>query len=236
MAAGEPVPEPAELRDVEMIQPTPRTKVVRHRERGRYERETVHAILDEALVCHVGYTLDAQAYVLPTTHARIGDRLYLHGAIANRMLKTLKTGIPVCVTVTLLDGLVLARSAMHHSMNYRSALLLGIAREVNDEYEKLAALDALVNHVVAGRAAGIRAPSALELRTTTVLCLMITEASAKVREGPPIDDEADYSLGCWAGVLPLALRPGAPLDDPRLSPGIPVPETVAAYQRPGWPR
>lgn len=221
---------------MESIQPTPRTKVVRHRERGRYEPETIHAILDEALICHVGYTLDAQPYVLPTTHARIGDRLYLHGAIANRMLKTLKTGIPVCVTVTLLDGLVLARSAMHHSMNYRSALILGVAREVSDEYEKLAALDALVNHVVAGRAAGIRAPNALELRTTTVLRLQIAEASAKVREGPPIDDEADYSLGCWAGVLPLELRPGAPIDDPRLPAGIAVPQQVAIYERPGWRR
>jgi uncharacterized protein len=218
---------------VEPIQPTQRTKVLRHRERGRYERDTVNAIIDEALICHVGYTLDGQPFVLPTTHARIGDRLYLHGAIANRMLKNLKTGIPVCVTVTLLDGLVLARSAMHHSMNYRSAVLLGVAHEVTDEKEKLGALEALVNHVVAGRAAEIRPPSELEFRTTRVLYLPITEASAKVREGPPIDDEADYSMSCWAGVLPLQLLPGLPVDDPRLPSGTPVPPEVAVYRRPG---
>jgi hypothetical protein len=218
---------------VQTIQATPRTKVVRHRERGRYERDTINAILDEALICHVGYVLDGQPYVLPTTHARSGDRLYLHGAIANRMLKSMKTGIAVCVTVTLLDGLVLARSAMHHSMNYRSAVLLGVAREVTDEGEKRAALDALVNHVVAERACGIRPPNPLELRTTTVLCLQIAEASAKVRDGPPIDDEADYALSCWAGVLPLELRAGPPIDDPRLPSGTAVPQQVAVYQRPG---
>ncbi|HZO21941.1 MAG TPA: pyridoxamine 5'-phosphate oxidase family protein [Steroidobacteraceae bacterium] len=221
---------------MENIQPTERTKVVRHRERGQYGRDTVNAILDEALICHVGYTLEGQPYVVPTTHARIGDRLYLHGAMANRMLRTMKTGIPVCVTVTLLDGLVLARSAMNHSMNYRSAFILGIAREVSEEKEKRAALDALVNHVVRGRAAEIRPPSPLELRTTIVLCLQIAEASAKVREGPPIDDEEDYALAFWAGVLPLTLVPGSPIEDPRLAAGAHVPENIAAYARPGWRR
>lgn len=211
--------------------PSERTTVVRHRERGHYERALIHAILDEALICHVGFSVQDQPFVLPTTHARIGDRLYLHGHMANHMLKTLSGGTPVCATVTLLDGLVLARSAMHHSMNYRSVVILGRASEVTAEADKRAALEALVNHVVPGRAAQVRAPDALELRATIVLELEISEASAKVRAGPPIDAAEDYALGCWAGVLPLGLAAGAPIADPRLSPATPVPAMLAHYRR-----
>ncbi len=212
---------------------TERTTVIRLRDRGRYQRHTINAIVDEALICHVGFSIDGQPYVLPTTHARIEDRLYLHGSIANRMLKSMKAGFPVCVTMTLIDGLVLARSAFHHSMNYRSVVILGVAREVADEHEKRAAFDALVNHVVPGRAADVRAADAQELKATSVLCLPITEASAKVRRGPPIDAAEDYALKCWAGVLPMQLQAGHPIDDPRLESGTPVPPGVATYRRQG---
>ena len=210
---------------------TPRTTVARQRDRGRYEREMINAIVDEALICHVGFSVDGQPYVIPTAHARIGERLYIHGSVGSRMLKNMKAGVPVCVTVTLLDGLVLARSAFHHSMNYRSAVILGVAREVMDEQEKRSAFDALVNHVVPGRTADVRAADAQELKATSVLCLVIEEASAKVRRGPPIDAEEDYALECWAGVLPMQLVPGHPIDDPRLEFGTPVPAGVAAYRR-----
>jgi uncharacterized protein len=210
---------------------TPRTTVARQRDRGRYEREMINAIVDEALICHVGFSVDGQPYVIPTAHVRIEDRLYIHGSVGSRMLKNMKAGVPVCVTVTLLDGLVLARSAFHHSMNYRSAVILGAAREVVDEQEKRLAFDALVNHVVPGRSADVRAADAQELKATSVLCLVIEEASAKVRRGPPIDAEEDYALDCWAGVLPMQLVPGHPIDDPRLEFGTPVPAGVAAYRR-----
>jgi uncharacterized protein len=213
------------------IAPSERSTVIRHRERGVYDRAAMYSIIDEALNCHVGFSIDGQPYVLPTTHARLGDKLYLHGHMANHMLKTLKSGAPVCVTVTLLDGLVLARSAMHHSMNYRSVVILGRTSEVTAEEEKRNALAALVNHVVQGRSAEVRAPDAQELKATTVLELAIAEASAKVRTGPPIEADADYALTCWAGVLPLHLQAGAPLDDPRLAAGISVPATVANYDR-----
>ena len=210
---------------------TPRTTVTRQRDRGRYERETINAIVDEALICHIGFSVDGQPYVIPTTHARIDDRLYIHGSVGSRMLKNLKEGLPVCVTMTLLDGLVLARSAFHHSMNYRSAVILGVAREVTDEEEKRSAFEALVNHVVPGRSADVRAADAQELKATSVLRLIIEEASAKVRRGPPIDAEEDYALDCWAGVLPMQLMPGHPIDDPRLEFGTPVPASVATYRR-----
>ena len=210
---------------------TPRTTVARQRDRGRYEREMINAIVDEALICHVGFSVDGQPYVIPTAHARIEDRLYIHGSVGSRMLKNMKAGVPVCVTVTLLDGLVLARSAFHHSMNYRSAVILGVAREVVDEQEERSAFDALVNHVVPGRSTAVRAADAQELKATSVLCLVIEEASAKVRRGPPIDAEEDYALDCWAGVLPMQLVSGHPIDDPRLEFGTPVPAGVAAYRR-----
>lgn len=213
------------------IKPTPRTTLRRLPARGVFDRAAVNAILDEALVCHVGFAVEGQPYVIPTTYARDGDRLLIHGSAASRMLKTLRGGVPVCVTVTLLDGLVIARSAFHHSMNYRSVVVLGTAREVAGDDEKQAALAAIVDHVLHGRSAQTRPPSALELKATSVLALPIDEASAKVRTGPPVDDEEDYGLPWWAGVLPLTLTSGAPLPDPRLGAGIEAPENVARYVR-----
>jgi hypothetical protein len=191
----------------------------------------VNAILDEAFYCHLGFVLEGQPFVLPTVHARVEELLYIHGSVASRMLRTLRSGVSVCVTVTLLDGLVLARSAFHHSMNYRSAMILGTATEVTAEDEKRQALTAVVNRVLPGRAAQVRAPEVTELAATTVLRLPITEASAKIRTGPPLDDEADYALPCWAGVLPLEMTARAAIPDPRLPPGVPVPDIVTQLRR-----
>lgn len=213
------------------MEPTPRTQLARHPERGSYDRQSVYAILDEALICHIGFAVEGQPYVLPTTHARIDDKLYVHGSVANRMLKTLRGGAPVCVTVTLIDGLVLARSAFHTSMNYRSVVILGTATEVTDPEHKRGAFAALVEHVLPGRSAHVRAPTDQEIRATSVLCLPITEASAKARTGGPLDAEADYGLPCWAGVVPLAVQAQAPIPDSRLAPGVSVPGEVAVYQR-----
>jgi nitroimidazol reductase NimA-like FMN-containing flavoprotein (pyridoxamine 5'-phosphate oxidase superfamily) len=192
---------------------TPRTTVRRLAARGVYDRDAIYAILDEALICHVGLVVDGQPVVIPTIHVRVGDTLYFHGAGASRMLRTLRGGVDACVTVTLLDGLVLARSAFHHSMNYRSVVVLGKGREVADREEKLRALDALVEHVVPGRAAIVRPPNELEIKQTLVVALPLSEASAKVRTGPPVDDEADYALDVWAGVVPVALVKGEPVKD-----------------------
>jgi hypothetical protein len=213
------------------IAPTPRTTLRRLPKRGTFQRAQIEAILDEAYVCHVGFAVDGQPYVIPTIHARVGATLYVHGSAASRMLRTLGAGVPACVTVTLLDGLVLARSAFHHSMNYRSVVVLGTAREVADAREKLDALEALVEHVLPGRWAESRPPSELELKATSVLALPIDEASAKVRSGPPSDDEEDYALDCWAGVLPLRLAPGEPIADERLKPGLPLPAGIRNYAR-----
>jgi nitroimidazol reductase NimA-like FMN-containing flavoprotein (pyridoxamine 5'-phosphate oxidase superfamily) len=208
-----------------------RTRLRRRAERGRYDRETVHAILDEALVCHVGFSVEGQPYVIPTTYARVGDLLYVHGAAASRMLRTLAGGVPVCVTVTLIDGLVLARSAFHHSMNYRSVVVLGTAIEVVDPDERRRALEAIVEHVVPGRAPDVRSPSDEELRATRVLCLALDEASAKVRTGPPLDAAADLGRRCWAGVIPLRLTAATPLADPDLAAGIAPSPEVVGYRR-----
>jgi nitroimidazol reductase NimA-like FMN-containing flavoprotein (pyridoxamine 5'-phosphate oxidase superfamily) len=189
----------------------------------------VNAILDEAFYCHVGFVLEGQPYVVPTVHARVEDVLYVHGSVANRMLRTLRPGVSVCVTVTLLDGLVLARSAFHHSMNYRSVMILGSATEVDAEEEKRRALTAVVNRVLPGRASEVRAPDRTELAATIVLRLPITEASAKIRTGPPLDAEEDYALPCWAGVLPLEVSALPAVPDPRLPPGVRVPEAVARF-------
>lgn len=189
-----------------------RTRVRRLAERGRYETETIHAILDEALICHVGFVVNGQPVVIPTIHWRDGDTLYFHGSAASRMLRSLRDGVDACVTVTLLDGLVLARSAFHHSMNYRSVVVFGKAREVRED-EKVRVLDSLVEHVVRGRSKEVRAPNLKELRQTLVLALPIDEASAKIRTGGPVDDEEDYALPVWAGVLPLTLTPGEPVAD-----------------------
>jgi hypothetical protein len=211
--------------------PTPRTTVKRRAARGVYDHGAVLRILDEGLVCHMGFVVDGQPFVLPTAYARIDDHLYLHGSPSNRMLRTGKSGLGVCVTVTLLDGLVLARSAMHHSMNYRSVVLLGMATEVVDPAEKVAAFRALIEHVAPGRYPTVRPPSPDEITGTLVLRLPITEGSAKVRTGPPIDDEPDYGWPVWAGVIPLAMTAAAPIPDPRLDDEQRPPAYAAAYAR-----
>lgn len=210
---------------------SPRTTVKRLAKRGEYGRETINAILDEALLCHVGFVVDGSPVVIPTIHTRIADTLYFHGSAASRMLRTLRDGVDACVTVTILDGLVMARSAFHHSMNYRSVVVMGRGREVTDREEKLRVLDALVEHVCAGRAQDVRAPNEAELKQTLVIALPLAEASAKIRVGPPIDDEEDYALPIWAGVIPMGLAPSAPIDDERLLPGVATPDYATAYRR-----
>jgi nitroimidazol reductase NimA-like FMN-containing flavoprotein (pyridoxamine 5'-phosphate oxidase superfamily) len=210
---------------------TRRTTVRRHPERGVYERDAVNAILDEALFCHLACVVEGSPRVIPTIHARIGDTLYVHGSTASRTLRALRAGSEVCVCVTLLDGLVLARSAFNHSMNYRSVMVYGVAREVADPAEKWEAQRALVEHVVPGRSADARMPDDDELKQTSIFAMSLDEASAKVRTGPPKDRDEDYELPVWAGVLPLRLEPSPPIPDPRLDPGIEVPENVARYRR-----
>jgi len=190
--------------------------------RAVYDRAQVHAILDEGFVCHIGFVADGQPYVIPTGYGRAGDQLYIHGSAASRMLRALGQGAPLCVTVTLVDGLVLARSAFHHSMNYRSVVVLGNARVVSDAEEKMAALGVVTNHIAPGRWEEVRHPTEQELKSTTVLALALDEVSAKVRTGPPLDDEQDYTLPVWAGVVPLRTEVGEPLPDARLQPGIPA--------------
>lgn len=199
---------------------TERTKVRRLPKRGTYERETIHAILDEALICHVGFVVDTAPVVIPTIHWRDGDTLYVHGSNASRMLRRLHEGVEACVTVTLVDGLVLARSAFHHSMNYRSVVVFGRAREVTGE-EKVRALEALVEHVMRGRSSEVRPPNEAELRGTTVLALPLDEASAKIRAGGPVDDEDDYALPVWAGVVPVRLVYGEPVADTGVTADVP---------------
>jgi len=210
---------------------TERTQVKRLPKRGVYDKAQVYAILDEGLICHVGFTVDGQTYVIPTGYVRVGDCLFIQGSPASRMLGALSTAIDVCVTVTLLDGLVLARSAFHHSMNYRSVVVLGKAALVTDPVVKMNALHAFVDHVVPGRWDEVRQPTEKELRGTHVLALPLDEVSAKVRTGPPIDDEEDYALPIWAGVAPLRLEPGAPVPDPLLAPGLPMFDTARLSRR-----
>lgn len=212
--------------------PTTRTTLHRRPNRASYDREVVAAILDEGLYCHVGFTVDQQPYVIPTIHARVEDQLYIHGSGASRMLQNLKQGVPMCVTVTILDGLVLARSAFHHSMNYRSVIVLGSAQDVTEPQEKYDALKAIVEHVAPRRWDDVRWPTEQELKATSVLRLPLEEVSAKIRTGPPIDDEEDYQLPCWAGELPLRLTPQVSVPDPRLSPGTPLPTYIREYRRP----
>jgi hypothetical protein len=211
--------------------PTDRTQVKRLPKRGHYERETVYSILDTAFVCHVGFSVDGQPFVIPTNFGRSGDTLYLHGSAASRMLKTLSGGVPVCVTVTHVDGLVLARSAFHHSVNYRSVMILGKAQLVEDPAEKMAALRIFTEHVMKGRWNDVRIPTEQELKATTVLSLPLEEVSAKVRTGGPIDDEADYALPVWAGVLPLETVPKAPVPDAQRKNDPPIPEYLKNYKR-----
>jgi uncharacterized protein len=211
--------------------PTERTQVKRLPKRGAYDRETVFKILDEAFVCHVGFVVDGQPFVIPTNFGRNGETLYLHGSAASRMLRTLSQGIPVCVTVTLTDGLVLARSAFHHSVNYRSVVVLGTARLVEDPAEKMEALRLFTEHIMKGRWDDIRWPTEQEMKGTTVLALPLEEVSAKVRTGGPIDDEEDYSLPVWAGVLPLPVVPAEPIPDARLKAGTDAPAYMKGYRR-----
>jgi len=212
--------------------PTPRTRIVREPQRAVYDRAAVYEILDEGFICHVGFVVDGQPFVIPTGYGRDGDTLYIHGSAASRMLRNLDKGVSVCVTVTLLDGLVLARSIFNHSMNYRSVVVLGTAFAVEDREEKLKALRALSEHILPGRWDQVRAPSEQELRATLVMRLPIEEFSAKVRQGPPIDDAEDYSFPTWAGVIPLSMVAGVPVDDPKLIEGTPVPQYAQSYSRP----
>jgi uncharacterized protein len=211
--------------------PTERTQVRRLPKRAVYDRETVYRILDEGLVCHVGFVANGQPVVIPTGYGRDDDTLYVHGSAASRMLRDLAKGVEVCVTVTLLDGLVLARSAFHHSMNYRSVVIFGTAAVVEDETAKREALRAFTEHIARGRWREVRPPTESELKATTVLAIPLEEVSAKVRTGPPLDDADDYALSVWAGVLPLKLRPEEPLPDDRLNPPIEVPDYVRLYDR-----
>lgn len=215
--------------------PSDRVRLRRKRERGSYDRATIDAILDEALIAHLGIVDEqGQPFVIPTLHARSGDLVYCHGSSASRTLRALAAGAPACLTVSLIDGLVLARSAMHHSANYRSAMLIGRARVVAEPEEKRAALRAVVEHIVPGRWDDVRAPTDNELSATAVLALPIDEASAKLRSGGPVDDEEDHALPAWAGVIPLTAGAGSPVPDPRLRAGIAPPPYVTGYRRPGW--
>jgi nitroimidazol reductase NimA-like FMN-containing flavoprotein (pyridoxamine 5'-phosphate oxidase superfamily) len=209
--------------------PSERARVRRAPARADYDRETIDAILDEALVAHLGFVVDGQPYVIPTLHARVGDEVYVHGSAASRMVTMLGAGVPACLTVTLIDGLVLARSAFHHSMNYRSAVVLGRARFVEGPEERETALEAFTERLVPGRWAEVRPPSRQELKGTRVLALSLDEASAKVRTGGPVDDAEDHALDVWAGVVPLTVQQGAIEPDPLLREGILLSPSVAAW-------
>ena len=211
--------------------PTGRTRVVREPDRGVYDREVIYSILDEAFLCHVGFSVDGQPYVIPTSYGRQDANLFIHGSAASRMLRQMKEGISVCITVTLLDGLVLARSVFNHSMNYRSVVILGKATLVDEPAEKLNALRVLSEHIIPRRWDDVRQPNEKELKATSVLRVPIDEFSAKVRTGPPIDDEDDYSFPTWAGVIPLETRVGEPTPDSRLADAQKVPEYLRNYSR-----
>ena len=214
----------------EIIPSTGKTKLKRIPKRGSFDRATIYQILDEAFVCHVGFTVDEQPVVIPTGYARVGDDLLIHGSAASRMLRVMGGEVDVCVTVTLIDGLVLARSALHHCLNYRSVMIFGTARVLSDKQEKVAALRAFTEHIIPRRWAEVRPPNQKELKATTVLALSLQEASAKIRTGDPIDDEEDYALDVWAGVIPFTLSSGVAIADGRLKEGISVPQSVTNYK------
>jgi nitroimidazol reductase NimA-like FMN-containing flavoprotein (pyridoxamine 5'-phosphate oxidase superfamily) len=208
------------------MNPTKRSELRRLPGRGSHEIELIHSILDAGFLAHIGFEVEGQPFVVPTLYGRDADKLYFHGSSASRMLRRLEAGCPACVTVTLVDGLVLARSAFNHSMNYRSVVAFGIARQITDADRKMEALRTISEHLVKGRWADVRGPNARELKATTVLEFSIEEASAKIREGDPIDDEEDYGLQAWAGVVPLRFEAKAPLRDPRLSAEVKDPRYV----------
>ena len=210
----------------DQIEITERTQLRRLPKRGVFDRRTIYKILDEGFVCHVGFTVGGKTFVIPTGYARVGDRLLIHGSSASRMLRAMSDGIEVCATVTLIDGLVLARSAFHHSVNYRSVVIFGAASLVSGEEEKVEALRVFTEHILPGRWQEVRQPNKSELAATAVLSLPIREASAKVRTGDPVDAEEDYALDVWAGVIPLNLRADAPKNDARLKNGINPPRYV----------
>jgi nitroimidazol reductase NimA-like FMN-containing flavoprotein (pyridoxamine 5'-phosphate oxidase superfamily) len=209
---------------------TKRSQLRRIPDRGSHDQETIYQILDAGFLASVGFSVDQQPFVIPTLYGRSEEKLYLHGSAASRMLRTLETGIPVCISVTLVDGLVLARSAFHHSMNYRSVVAFGTARKITDPEQKLKSLRVISEHVIRGRWADVRQPSENELKATTVLEFSIEEASSKVRSGPPLDDDGDYELPVWAGVLPLEIKPQLPIPDGRLIAGVTVPDYVRHYE------
>jgi len=211
--------------------PTPRTRLVREADRAVYDRESAYRILDEGFLCHVGFVADGQPFVIPTSFGRKDDSLFIHGSAASRMLRNVKEGVPVCITVTLLDGLVLARSIFNHSMNYRSVVVLGKATLVDDPAEKIEALRLLSEHIIPGRWADSRQPNERELKATSILRVPIEEFSAKVRKGPVVDDEEDYSFPTWAGVVPLEMVAGEPIDDSRLDPKREPPPYARCYTR-----
>lgn len=211
---------------------TERTQVRRLPKRATYDKPQVHAILDEGFVCHIGFVADGQPYVVPTGYGRLEERLYIHGSAASRMLRKLDHGVELCFTVTLVDGYVLARSAFHHSMNYRSVMVLGKAQLVTDRAEKLEGLRAVTNHIVPGRWEEVRQPTDQELKATSVLVLNLDEVSAKIRSGPPIDDEEDYALPVWAGVVPVRTVPGEAIPDARIVPGLVPFDTARVIRRP----
>jgi nitroimidazol reductase NimA-like FMN-containing flavoprotein (pyridoxamine 5'-phosphate oxidase superfamily) len=216
---------------MESFAPTERTTLKRLPQRGSYDHEVVYRILDEGFICHLGFAVDGQPFVIPTAYGRVGDTLYLHGSAASRAMRGLSGGIPVCVTVTLVDGLVLARSAFHHSINYRSVVILGAATMVAAAEEKMTALRAFTEHVIPGRWDDVREPNEQELKGTSVLALPLLEVSAKIRTGPPKDDEEDMAIPVWAGELPLRITAGSPVDDPQLSVGVSPPAYVTLYSR-----
>jgi hypothetical protein len=213
---------------------TARTRLRRFPSRGHYDRETIYRILDEGLICHLGFVRDGMPFVVPTAYGRVGDAVYVHGSAASRALRVLKAGGPVCLSVTLTDGIVLARTSFNHSFNYRSVTILGVAEEVVEPEEKTAALARLTEQLVPGRWADVRWPTPLELKATSILRLPIEEASAKIRTGPPGDEGEELDIPCWAGVIPLELRPLPPIPDPKLRAAIDPPAYVRAYTRPGW--
>jgi nitroimidazol reductase NimA-like FMN-containing flavoprotein (pyridoxamine 5'-phosphate oxidase superfamily) len=213
---------------------TEKNRIKRLPKRGEYNRETIYRILDEALICHVGFVEDRQPYVIPINFARVEDRIVLHGAKASRLLNHITAGHPVCVEVTIVDGLVLARSVFHHSVNYRSVVLFGRGCAIQDEQEKLGALKAITDHLIPGRWRQTRPPNRKEMNATSVVSIRIDEASAKVRMGPPVDDEEDYALPVWAGILPLHAAPSTPIRDERLAESIALPQYIAGYSREGY--